>query len=355
MILPSTIGLRGNTFGALASRLSSKLHLGIIDPHFRNNRILKDQVIATGMQLMALSALIPLIGEIIGLIFGLKFAPFTELLFISLAAGLISGLLMMVISLGITFLSFRKGWDPDNVSAPIIASSGDILTIPILFFAAWISQQVELVWIRWISIVIVVLIAISILILLIRYRKEVRDILIGMFPIALVAIIISTFAGLVLGAAFDSYLKGTIFLLLVPAFNGQGGSLGSILGSRLSSASYLGQDRLTLFPNGTGRRSSATLWIISLVVFTFMGLVASGLGLAAGIEIPDYLKLTAIVLMGATLITFMSSSIAYYVAYVATKLGLDPDNVVIPVLTAVMDVVGSGSLIMSILLIGAVL
>lgn len=352
VILPSTIGLRGNTFGALASRLSSKLHLGVIEPHFRNNRILKDQVVATGMQLMALSILIPIVGETVGLIFGLEFAPFTVLLFISLAAGLISGILMMMIALGITFLSFRKGWDPDNVSAPIIASSGDILTIPILFLSAWISQQVLLSWIRFVSLVMVALIIIFILVLLLRYRKEVREILIGMFPIALVAIVISTFAGLVLGASFDSYLKGTIFLLLVPAFNGQGGSLGSILGSRLSSAGYLGQDKLTIFPNRTGRTTTLTLWLISLVVFSFMGLFGAGLGLVAGIEIPFFMEIALILLLGASLITLISSLIAYYVTYVSVKLGWDPDNIVIPVLTAVMDVVGSGSLIISILLIG---
>jgi mgtE-like transporter len=355
VILPATIGLRGNTFGALASRLSSKLHLGLIEPKFRGNRTLKDQVIATGIQLLALSTLIPIIGILIGLIFGLEFAPVTDLLFISLMAGLISGILMMAISLGITFLSFRNGWDPDNISAPIIASSGDILTIPILFFAAWISRHVSHFWINWTSVTMVVLIVISIIILLSRYRKEIREILVGMFPIAFVAIVISTFAGLVLGAAFDSYLKGTLFLLLVPAFNGQGGSIGSILGSRLTSASYLGQDRLTMLPNKTGRRSSRTLWLISLLVFSLMGIGASGIGLLAGIDIPNFLELGAILLFGASLITLISSAIAYYVAFISFKMGLDPDNVVIPILTAVMDVVGSGSLVVSILLISSVL
>lgn len=355
VLLPPTVGIRGNTFGALASRLSSKLHLGTLGSNVRNNRELKDQVIATGIQLMVLSSLIPLVGALISIIFSQEIAPFSTLLFISLTAGLVSGVLMFVISLSITFLSFRKGWDPDNVSAPIIASSGDILTIPILFFSAWVSLKISMMLVRTVSLALLVLVGLSTLFFLFRYRREVREILIGMFPIAFAAITISTFSGLVLTASFDMFLKGTIFLLLVPAFNGQGGSLGSILGSRLSSAGYLGQDRLTLIPNYTGRSSFITLWIISLFVFSVIAIAGSGLGLIAGIDIPPFLILAGTTLLGASLITFMSSTIAYYITYLSFRIGLDPDNVVIPILTAIMDVIGSGSLIICLIFLEYVL
>jgi cation transporter-like permease len=61
-----------------------------------------------------------------------------------------------------------------------------------------------------------------------------------------------------------------------------------------------------------------------------------------------------ILLLGATAITFITSTVAYYIALLSFKLGLDPDNVVIPVLTASMDVVGTGSLIIVLLTMGAV-
>lgn len=355
VLLPPTVGIRGNTFGALASRLSSKLHLGTLGSNVKKNRELKDQVIATGIQLMVLSSLIPLVGALISIIFSQEIAPFSTLLFISLTAGLVSGVLMFVISLSITFLSFRKGWDPDNVSAPIIASSGDILTIPILFFSAWVSLKISMMLVRTVSLTLLLLVGLSTLFFLFRYRREVREILIGMFPIAFAAITISTFSGLVLTASFDMFLKGTIFLLLVPAFNGQGGSLGSILGSRLSSAGYLGQDRLTLIPNYTGRSSFITLWIISLFVFSVIAIAGSGLGLLAGIDIPPFLILAGTTLLGASLITFMSSTIAYYITYLSFRIGLDPDNVVIPILTAIMDVIGSGSLIICLIFLEYVL
>lgn len=354
MILPPTVGLRGNTFGALASRVSSKLHLGVIEPRLLGNRPLKDQIVATGIQLIVLSALIPFIGALMGIIFHVEIAPMSVLVFISVTSGILSGILMFIISLGIILITFRRGWDPDNVSAPIIASSGDILTIPILFLSAWLTLHIRDDIVTVGSIIALILIAMTSSFALARYRKEVRAILIGMFPIAFSAITISTIAGLLLGASFDAYLQGSVFLLLIPAFNGQGGSLGSILGSRLSSADYLGEDRVTIFPNHTGRSSMFTLWIISLVVFLLMGLGALGLGLVVGINTPPFLRFVLIMLAGATGVTVISSLIAYYVTFISLKAGLDPDNVVIPLLTSTMDVVGSGTLILTLLLLGGI-
>jgi mgtE-like transporter len=354
VLLPPTVGLRGNTFGALASRLSSKLHLGTLSSSISGNRELKDQIIATSIQLMVISTIIPFVGSLVSMIFGMEVAPISILLFISITSGIISGILMLVISLGITFIAFRKGWDPDNVSAPIIASSGDILTIPILFLSAWLSIHVSSLLINTFSIAMLILIGLSTLYTLARYRREVREILVGMFPIALAAITISTFSGLVLTASFDTFLKGTVFLLLVPAFNGQGGSIGSILGSRLSSAGYLGQDRITLLPNRTGRSSFVTLWIISLVVFSILALAGAGLATVIGASDSGLVVVAATTLLGASMITFISSAIAYYVTFFSFRIGLDPDNVVIPLLTAIMDVVGSGSMILCLMLVTSI-
>ncbi|MFW3146439.1 MAG: magnesium transporter [Thermoplasmatota archaeon] len=352
MILPPTVGLRGNIFGALASRLSSKLHLGTIEPRFRQNKELRVQLMTSAIQLMLLSVAIPAVGLVVGLLFGLEMAGAHELLFISILAGAVSGLLMFGISFGITFLTFRRGWDPDNVSAPIIASTGDILTIPILFFCAWLVIHLPsaLVWVLGIGLMLLI-ISISLAVSM-RGALTPKVILRQAFPIALIAVVISTFSGLVLGASFDSLLKGTIFLIMIPAFNGQGGSMGSILGSRVTSAAYLGLHKLTLKPNQLAVSSMISLWLISLVVFSVLGAGGAIIGVMAGMGLPPILQLAMIVIIGSTLITVLTSAAAYYTAYASFKTGLDPDNVVIPMLTAGMDVVGSGSLVIGIALTG---
>ena len=140
---------------------------------------------------------------------------------------------------------------------------------------------------------------------------------------------------------------------MVPALNGQGGNMGSVLGSRVTSSAYLGQNKLSFRPNDLAVSSGVSLWLISLIVFILI--IGGGgilLGLITGVEVPHIMEIFVIMVLGATLITAVTSAVAYYIAFFSFKLGLDPDNTVIPILTACMDVVGSGSLIIVLLVIG---
>ncbi len=354
IILPPTVGLRGNIFGALGARLGSKLHLGTIEPRFRNNKEIRTQLSAASVQLLFLSVLIPAVAILIGKIFGLEVADFQSLLFISVSAAILSGALMFMITFGITFISFNKGWDPDNVTAPIVASAGDILTIPIIFLCAWLVVVATPTFLLSFSGTALILIILLSVIVAFRIKGDAHDILKEALPIAMFAILISTFSGLVLSASFDSLLAGTIFLIMIPALNGQGGSMGSILGSRVTSAAYLGEYKLTFRPNKLAVSSSISLWLISLVVFSILGAGGLFLGWLTGSDLPPFLQLSIILLFGATLITIITSTVAYYIASISFKLGLDPDNAVIPILTASMDVVGTGSLIIVLLVSGLI-
>ncbi len=349
ILMPPTIGIRGNTFGALAARIGSRLHLGQIEPTMRNNRELSTQLFSTAVQLMLLSALIPVAGVVLSGLFSIEIAPISTLLFISISAGVISGVLMFAITIGVTLISFRHGYDPDNISAPIIATAGDIATIPVMFIVAFFALNIPHILIVSFVVISLIIILIILLIMLSLRHIEVRKVLRGSLPFAVLAILLSSVSGIMIQANFEIFFQGAIFLMLIPAFNAQGGSVGSILGSRLTSSAYLGQDRITLEPSRLMIRSTVSLLLISLMVFFAMSLVASGLGWISGLDTIFYPKLLLIMMMGATSITLISSFIAYYTAYVSFKLGLDPDNVVIPLLTACMDVVGSTSLIVCIL------
>lgn len=355
ILLPPTIGIRGNTFGSLAARLGSKLHLGEVEPSLKGNRVLGKQLNATFVQLLVLSAFIPFAGALLSLVFPIEMAPLSQLLFISLIGGLLSGAMMFSVTLGITLFSFRKGLDPDNVSAPIIGTTGDIMTLPALFLAAWIALMLPLTVTRTISIFILLGILVYLVLIVRPCKVGVGRILRSSVPFAFLAVLISSLAGMMLQANFDVFFKGTIFLLLIPAFNAQGGSMGSILGSRLTSSAYLGQDRMTLEPSPLSIRSWLSLWFISLGVFFSMSVVGTGLSYLTDVHPGPYLQLALIMVLGATMVSTFSSIIAYYMTYLSFRMGLDPDNVVIPILTACMDVVGSGSLIICILFVTSVL
>ncbi|MGA1866000.1 MAG: magnesium transporter [Thermoplasmatota archaeon] len=353
IIIPPTVGLRGNIFGALAARIGSKLHLGTIEPRFRRNKELRVQLVAAAVQLLFLSIFIPVLAEVVGRLFNISIGDVEDLIFISIMAALISGVLMFAITFGVSFLTFKRGWDPDNVSTPIVATSGDLLTIPVLFLCAHLAMKVPdttAILLSGAGLIVILLISMH---MAITGRGESRQILREALPVAMAAVLISTFSGLVLGASFDALLADSVFLVMVPALNGQGGNMGSVLGSRVTSSAYLGHHRLSFRPNDLAVSSGISLWLISLIVFVLI--IGGGgvlLGSATNMEIPHLLEVLIIMVLGATLITIVTSTVAYYIAFSSFKLGLDPDNVVIPVLTALMDVVGSGSLIIVLLIIG---
>ena len=47
VIIPGAIGMRGNIFGSFASRLSTALHIGIIDPKFNRSKELINNIFSS--------------------------------------------------------------------------------------------------------------------------------------------------------------------------------------------------------------------------------------------------------------------------------------------------------------------
>ena len=62
--------------------------------------------------------------------------------------------------------------------------------------------------------------------------------------------------------------------------------------------------------------------------------------------------MSAISMMGGLLATCFAVGIAYYGAIAAFRLGLDPDNHGIPLITSSMDLVGAFALILAIVVVG---
>jgi len=57
-------------------------------------------------------------------------------------------------------------------------------------------------------------------------------------------------------------------------------------------------------------------------------------------------------LLGGSLATAVAMLVAYYGSIVAFRLGLDPDNHGVPLLTSTMDLVGAISLILAVHVVG---
>ncbi|MEM3453422.1 MAG: magnesium transporter, partial [Candidatus Hadarchaeum sp.] len=72
LIIPPLLDLRGNVNGALASRLGTALHTGILEPKFSMTEELKINVASSLILSLIASATIGVIASLISLLFGIS-------------------------------------------------------------------------------------------------------------------------------------------------------------------------------------------------------------------------------------------------------------------------------------------
>lgn len=133
MTLP-LLDLRGNINGALASRLGTALHTGVIPPKLKLTKELKVNLAASLILSLMASATIGVLSWLVGIIVGLN-ANILYLTTIAIIAGFISGLALAFLTILVAVFTYLRGWDPDNITSPAMATIGDFLTSACIYLA----------------------------------------------------------------------------------------------------------------------------------------------------------------------------------------------------------------------------
>jgi len=156
-------------------------------------------------------------------------------------------------------------------------------------------------------------------------------------PVLLVAAIISITAGQLLHAGQDLLLAYPVLLILIPPLIKVGGDTGSILGARLSSAFHLG----LVEPAGgvVVRNNIIACLVIGCVSCLVLSVTVWAAAILLSIDVVYGLLLKITVIAGCIemVVVFAATII---IAFVSHRHGLDPDDVVIPLITAIGDIVG---------------
>ena len=161
----------------------------------------------------------------------------------------------------------------------------------------------------------------------------------AMLPVLLALTLVEVGSGLVLGSFEAQLLASPSLLVLVPVTIGTAGNLGSILAARLSTAVHLGTVAFEPGDETLAGNAVATV-ALALTVFPVVGLGAWGLAtLTTGARLGPVTVLTVAVTSGF-LLSLLAVLVTGVTTYVAYRLELDPDDVVIPVVTNVCDVLG---------------
>lgn len=141
ILVPVMIAMGGNLGAILSSRLSTRLHLGMLEFSPRNPVILKNVVAILALAATVFTALgftayalgrIPFVGVGGGM-------TLEETLLVSVVSGMLLAVLATVLSISATFVSYRMGLDPDDTTIPVVTNLCDILGVVILSVVALLA------------------------------------------------------------------------------------------------------------------------------------------------------------------------------------------------------------------------
>ncbi|WP_198300040.1 magnesium transporter [Thermococcus sp. P6] len=325
VILPGLMGLRGNIYGAMASRLTTMLHLGEMEPSLKDRNVTKNVILSIFLSLVPVTVLW-LVGVLkVGDLrsgFVVFLIVFTSMVFV--------GLIMGYATVLATVLPFKRGIDPDTIAAPLVTSAGDLVTIPFLVLFIVLYEEFNGVFDGLTVLAFLLTLIMSLKVKMGREEKRtVREILGVVGALAL----LSSVSGGLLESYSDVIYASVIFSVMYPAILDTAGNYGSIIGAKTSTKIHLGEINELL--NVDSLLDILSYFLTAFIVAPLMNLFAIGvvrvsLGKDVGMVVPFLLLYPLLVLV--------NMFVAYFLAIAFDRLGLDPDNATVPTITTLADI-----------------
>ncbi|CAN5702078.1 magnesium transporter [soil metagenome] len=351
VMVPAAIGLRGNIFGAVGNRISTAIHTGTFRVSARRESVLIQNVLASMSLTFILSLILAVLARYISVAFGVQNTiSVMDLALISIAGGLIASLIVLAATVVLSIGAVRREWDLDNLVAPTVSTLGDVVTIPALFLATKLLAHGA-----WTTVFSWLTLGITVVVILLTIRSKLKmfhQIIRESMPVLVVALILSTLAGIAVEKQLTLFAALPALLILEPAFVSSAGALGGILSSRVATNLHLGIVQPEMRPGREARRDALLVLLIGFPVFVFNGVGAHVVGRLLGVASPGLGWMVLASLIGGLFAVVFVIALAYYGTIAAWRMDVDPDTYGIPVVTASVDFVGVLALILTIFALG---
>lgn len=351
VLIPVSIGMRGNIFGALSARLGTSIHSGLFAVSSDKNGLLYQNVVAATLLTVSTAATMGALARAIAGLLGMNTVPLWDFIVVALLGGLLSSTVVLAVTIVLSITSFRRGWDLDSVGAPLITAIGDVVTLPSILAASYMVG---------IDVVTPVIGALSLIAggvaLILGWRTGrvlIRRIVRESFPVLCIAIVLDVLAGAVVEPRTQGvFLPLPALLIILPGFLENTGALGSILAARLGSKLHLGAVTPSARPDAAALLDFTIVLALGVTVYSISAVATLGVSELLDKAYPGALRFIGIVMVGGTLATLVASVIGYYAAILAHRFGFDPDNHTIPLVTSGMDLLGVICLIVALVIFG---
>ena len=347
VLVPAAIGLRGNVFSALGSRLSTAIHIGTFRFSARADSVLLQNVAASMVLTLSVSLLLAMGAKALAVALGLMPASLGDLILVAVLGGALASLVVLGATLLLTLGAVRFGWDLDNLVAPIVSTLGDVLTIPALWVAA---QLVGLPYVTPSLTLLLVAATVVSLAMTWRARRTVlRRIVWESLPVLTAAGVLSMLAGVALEKQLEIFNTYKALYLLELAFVSSAGALGSILSNRLATGFQLGTMEPESRPDRAARQATTAVLALAVPVMLFNAVGAQVVAVLTGQTTPGLARLVVTALVAGAATMLFVVTVAYYGTLAAFRVGLDPDSYGVPLVTSSVDFVGALALVVTLI------
>jgi len=341
-LMPASNALRGDIFGPLGARLGTYLHTGLLRPRLRRSRVLDENLLAAATQSLLMAFLLTGFTWATLKLLGAPVAPVEALLFVAVVAAAVAGSVLSVAAFVLSSVAFRRGLDPDNMNAPFITAGGDVLSVLLIVSMGALLLQTDfsplVVWPVDAAAVVLAIVLTSRA--LAPRRRLAREIVRQSLPVLAATVALGLVVGLTLEGSLGALAAAPALLLLVPPFLGQSGNLASIFGSRLTSAVHLGITRVGRRPDQAALSDIRDLTGVAVTVYLAIGAAGSAVAMGAGIPGPPLAAMAGLTLAAGMLTWALLLPLVYYATAVSFRVGVNPDNVVIPITNSSLDAGG---------------
>ncbi|KAL1935025.1 hypothetical protein VTP01DRAFT_4165 [Rhizomucor pusillus] len=335
ILLPILLNLKGNLEMNLAARFSTSANLGDLDHAPTRHSLITGNLALLQVQALVSGAIAGVASFALGIVTkkgnGTSFYESMYMTSSAMVSACVSSGILGVFMCGLILLCRRLNVDPDNIACPMASSTGDIITLILLGGCAVVLQKhMESLF----STVVFIIMGsfVPLFGFMVHRNKHVKDLLFAGWTPILVAMVISSLAGVVLEEYVEEF-KGVA--LVTPVLIGLAGNLGSIYASRISTC--LHSETVENY-----RVVELTLLAMNIPVQLVFLLIIWGFGMG---QLTYNFWFFFVYFVVSMLCTWICLKIGKMMTLAFWKLGYDPDNYVIPYLTASIDVIGTAMLV----------
>ncbi|MCS7112807.1 MAG: magnesium transporter [Nitrososphaerota archaeon] len=329
MLYPMIISVRGAINGILSGRLSTGLHLKLVSPKLRGNTQYFHAILAALFTTTMFMSILG--GFIIFLLSHMFYGVEVYLLLVIVSVAVVSQYATTLITEPLTsffsFMLYRRGLDPDVVTYPISSTMTDIIAT-FMYILTLLSIRGGYTWILLLLTVVFISTTIYIAFIFKRDRDYMEVIRETTLTICIVSLLSS------IGGVFLSRVRGIIeekpgIVVVYPALIDTIGDIGASFGSICTTRIILGLIELKI------KGVVKLLWEILLITSAafIMFVLYSILSYVTGGGFLSILAIILTFLLVAPIVIVFS----FVMAIVTFRLGLNPDDFVIPLETTFTD------------------